>query len=805
MLNLNSGTDRMHKNTSSFVFLFIMTVARISSDAQSVIAQNFAEYQRQALTEKVFVHTDKETYLTGETIWLSIYDVDGMSHNLLDLSKVAYVEILDQDNRPVLQTKIQLKNGRGSGSLNIPDIPSSKYTLRAYTRWMRNFASDYFFEKELIIINSVRPNAVRSREASGQDHITIRFFPEGGQLVENITSKVAFQATGDDGKGIDISGFIKNETGDTVAQFKTLKFGIGSFLFTPLPGARYEASVSYKGRTSQHPIPITNSKGYALSVNTLNNGKIHVIVSRAGIEAADTVILFIHARNKIKLVQATQLKENKGGFLIDRNKLDEGISHFTIFNGAGQPVCERLYFRRPEVQLNPAISLEKKSFTSREKVTMNIVSKTTDNRQVDASLSVSVYKLDSTQFTSPMNILHYLMLSSDLKGRIESPEYYFISDDNTLNEATDNLMLTHGWRRFKWTDILEHKPVPLHFSPEYEGMIISGAMVRRDTENPAATQNLFLSFPGPHPQFFTAQTSQDGRFEFLAKRPIGRREALIQSARNPDMYSISLDAPYSEEFTSRKTSSLVLPDHLKNVFLLNSIHSQAKDYFKKDMNDIAQISTDSVLFYVTPDKSYLLDDYQRFPTMEDVLREYVREVMVKAKGKRKNLFVQNRVKEEYFEDDPLVMVDGIPITSTHRVVAMPAAGVASLEVITQRYRLGPATFDGIVSLKTTKGQLAGLEPEPGAYAFDFEGLQPLREFYSPVYPTSAEEMDRTPDFRNVLFWQPNLETSKSGEQQINFYTSDETGVFVVVVQGVANGGIAGCSTVSTVSFRVSSR
>ncbi|HMG92840.1 MAG TPA: hypothetical protein VK589_22440 [Chryseolinea sp.] len=784
----------MYKRAPLFALLLVQLIDCLKTDAQSVIEQNFAEYQRQALTEKLFVHTDKETYLTGETIWLSIYDVDGMFHNLLDVSKVAYVEILDQDNRPILQTKIQLKNGRGSGSLNVPDILSAKNTLRAYTRWMRNFGPDYFFEKELIIINSVRPNAVRSSEAGDQDNNTIRFFPEGGQLVETITSRVAFQATGHDGKGIDIRGFIKNEIGDTVAQFKTLKFGIGSFLFTPMPGGRYEAVVFYDGKSSLHPFLSVNKNGYALSVNTLSTGKIQAVISRIGVESAENVTLFIHARNKIKLVQATQLKENKGGFLIDGDKLDEGISHFTVFNSAGYPVCERLYFRRPELQLNPEVTLEKKSFGRREKVTMSIVSKTTDNLPVDASLSVSVYNLDSTQFTSPMSILHYLMLSSDLKGRIESPEYYFSSDDNTVNEATDNLMLTHGWRRFKWTDILDHKPMPLPFSPEYEGMIISGAMFHGDSKNAAASQNLFLSFPGTHPQFFTAQTGSNGRFEFLAKNPIGRREALIQSARNPDLYNVSLDPPFSEEYPSRKTPSLVLPDNLKNTFLFNAIHSQAKDYFKKDMNNIVRVSTDSVLFYGTPDKSYRLDDYQRFPTMEDVIREYVREVMVKAKGKRTSLFVLNRAKDEYFEDDPLVMIDGTPITSTHRVVVMAAVGVASLDVVTQRYRLGPATFDGIVSLKTAKGQLAGLQPEPGAFVFDFEGLQSLREFYSPVYPTSAEETDRIPDFRSVLFWQPNLETSKTGDHHINFYTSDETGLFMVVVQGVAKGGIAGCST-----------
>jgi hypothetical protein len=200
-----------------------------------------------------------------------------------------------------------------------------------------------------------------------------------------------------------------------------------------------------------------------------------------------------------------------------------------------------------------------------------------------------------------------------------------------------------------------------------------------------------------------------------------------------------------------------------------------------------------VLFFGTPDKTYRLNDYQRFPTMEDVVREYVPEVTVMAREKRKSLHVLNRKKEELFEEDPLVLVDGIPILSTHRVTVMPAADVKTLDIVAQRYRLGPATFGGIVSLRTSNGRLGGLEPEPGAYAFDFEGLQAEREFYSPVFSTSTQS-NRIPDFRNVLYWQPILTTTSKGGGEVSFFTSDETGLFIVVVQGLTDDGIAGAGS-----------
>jgi hypothetical protein len=323
-------------------------------------------------------------------------------------------------------------------------------------------------------------------------------------------------------------------------------------------------------------------------------------------------------------------------------------------------------------------------------------------------------------------------------------------------------------------------------------MIISGTLLRGDSTSIAVTENAYLSFPGTCPQFFTAQTDVSGNFEFLVKNPLGRREAVIQNARNPELYTVSLHTPFSMEYSSRKTSSLQLTGEVKNVVLMNAIHSQAKNYFSKELNTEVMASTDSSLFYGTPDKSYSLDDYQRFPTMEDVMREYVPEVTVMTRGKRSSLYVLNRKQEEFFGEDPLVLVDGIPITSTHRVVVMPASNVKTLDIISQRYRLGPASFGGIVSLKTSNGRLGGLEPEPGAYVFDFDGLDVAREFYSPVHNTSTQQKNRVPDFRNVLYWLPNLKTSSKNAEELSFFTSDEPGSFIIVAQGLTEDGIAGC-------------
>src|SRR3569833_2097872 len=204
------------------------------------IQKSFDNYRQTALHEKVFAHTDKASYLTGEIIWFKLYVVDGTYHKPLDLSKVAYVDVLDNNQLPVMQTKVELRNGKGNGSVYIPvTLGNGNYRLRAYTNWMKNFSPEYYFEKALTIVNpQIGPGPIAAINPAAFD---VQFFPEGGNLVSGLNSKVAFKAVGKDGKGVDVSGAIINSKNDTVARFKSTEFGMGSFILRPDAGLTYKA------------------------------------------------------------------------------------------------------------------------------------------------------------------------------------------------------------------------------------------------------------------------------------------------------------------------------------------------------------------------------------------------------------------------------------------------------------------------------------------------------------------------------------------------------------------------------------
>jgi hypothetical protein len=187
-------------------------------------------YVKEMAGEKLFLHTDKDFYLAGEIVWFKVYYVDANYHKPLNVSKIAYIEILDKDSKPVSQAKISLSEGSGNGSFYLPgSITTGVYRMRAYTQWMKNSSAEYFFEKPLTIVNSTRnldslPMKNKSYEVS--------FFPEGGNLVQNIESKLAFRITDASGMGVTGRGVVVNRHGDTMTAFEPARFGIGHFMFT---------------------------------------------------------------------------------------------------------------------------------------------------------------------------------------------------------------------------------------------------------------------------------------------------------------------------------------------------------------------------------------------------------------------------------------------------------------------------------------------------------------------------------------------------------------------------------------------
>jgi hypothetical protein len=776
-------------------FAFIFCIAGTTCIAQDFSAyslpKKFISYQANNYTEKIFVHTDKTFYIIGESIWFKIYCVEEGSNKLSAISKIAYVEIINRENKAVLQAKIAMDSGTGNGSFIIPSfISSGNYILRAYTKWMENFDSDYFFQQPLTIINNLK--SVVGTQTNHPKKYIVSFFPEGGNLVEGTTSKLAFKAVDEYGEAVDCSGNILDAHNSVVTSFETLKFGMGNLNFTPKAGENYKAVIKLDDTTIEEPLPTVYKQGYVMHLENADEPHIKITVS-SNVAGSNTVYLLVHSQNVIKDFQQRQQSAGEIVFMVEKNKLSDGISSFTIFNSNKQPVCERLYFKRPASKLNIQMQPDKKVYQLRQPVSISLNTTTNLNEPALANMSASVFMIDSLQPPVYTDIASYLLLSTELKGNIQSPGYYFQNAGKEVDEAADNLMLTQGWRRFKWGDVLTDKKPYIQFLPEYEGIMVNGKITARYGAFPVNEISATLTVPGKNFQLAGAKTDASGNIFFNVRNFYGANDIIIQTDSN---YKAEIISPYSNNFSSTPAPLFRMSFTFKDELLFRSINAQADNAYIIDKKQHAYVynTEDTSLFYGTPDKTYLLDDYTRFTTMEEVMREYVAEVRVRKEAQQFQFRVLNYLTKSFLDNDPLILLDGLPVLNTNNIIEFDPLKIKRLDIIAGKHYYGNITSDGIVSYATYNGDLANWPLNAGDVIVQFDGLQREREFYSPVY--SGEKTEKhLPDLRNVLYCTPHVKTNGQGNTILNFYTSDLPGKFACVVQGIAADGTTGSNII----------
>ena len=276
----------------------------------------------------------------------------------------------------------------------------------------------------------------------------------------------------------------------------------------------------------------------------------------------------------------------------------------------------------------------------------------------------------------------------------------------------------------------------------------------------------------------------------------GNNEVIVQTAQDDSLKHIEIISPYAVKYSGTVLPEFLLP--LKNADALYSQHvsMQVQQAYQADkLKQWLMPAIDTLPFYVKPDAAYQLDDYVRFTTIEEILREYVPAVNVRRREGKYYFPVFDNIRQEFFTVDPLVLLDGVPVFDINKLMNYDPLKIRKLEVVARMYFYGSMYFGGIVNFITYKGDLTGYELDPHTTVIDYETLQQEREFFSPVYETPEQVNGRLPDFRSLLYWSPALNTGKEGKQSIVFYTSDLAGKFAVVVQGITADGRTGGSTI----------
>jgi len=780
----------------SCVFIFFMKAAQ----CQVQPADDPRMFSGLPLKENIYVHSDKNFYLAGEILWFKLYCVEGKNAPV-NISKVAYVEILDRNNKAVLQAKINLDMNGGNGSFYLPlTLASDYYILRAYTNWMKNGGTMVFFEKTISIVNTVKVNAPNSSADSIRAHAD--FFPEGGQMVEGIETTVAFRITGSDNKGTDARGIVVDNSGDTVAQFSPKRFGIGRFRFRPEKGRTYSAIVLLPaGKFIQQALPIAQPYGYVMNVSEEDKEKLKVTVLAKGQpgHAGEKLALFVGSNGSLQFFREENISYDRELVIyIERSKLSQGVSYLTLLNGEQQPVCERLVFNGPLSSLPAEISSNKNVYGIRQAVDISVLLKGKGGEMVNGS--VSVYEDDSLQGTDDRNITVYFSLFAELKGQVESPAYYF-SNDPGVNEAVDNLLLTHGWRRFRQVEQVNKDVLaPSRFMPEENGHVISGRVINVKNGNAVADADCSLSIPSIPFGFYVAQSDSTGIVRFEVPAYYGTGEIIAQvDAPNKNDYRIDFYNPFSDDPCFTLLSPFSLTPEKERRLLQKSIAMQAQNIYTPD--SIRQFRLpdlpDTLPFYGRAEYHYWLDNYKRFTTMEEVLREYVTPINVQLRNNKLSLSIFDETTREVYHENILLLLDNVPIRDYNKIFSFDPLKIKKLEVVPRHYIYRSRYFSGIASFETYDGKFNGFELDPALVAVDYEGLQLQREFYSPRYSDSGQ--DRIPDLRTTLYWDPQVNIRGPEKTSRRFYTSDQKGNYVIVLQGISE---KGQPVFATASFRV---
>lgn len=775
------------------VISLLIAIINNSSFAQKSISDSlkarFINYQSNHLQEKISLHVDKDLYLVSEIVWFKAYLVDDFFTRPSLISKVAYIELIDQTNSSVLQAVIPIKIGFGNGSFQLPNqLNSGVYTIRAYTNWMKNDGPESFYSKAITIINPNAPIIV-----FGDDRMIdteLYFFPEGGDLINNIENKVTFKISKNDKSQWPINGLIVNNLKDTLAEFSNKSGDLNNFSFVPQLGKNYKAIIKLQnGKILEKNLPNVIAEGTVLKLATKENNEIELTLQATLNFEKQEVYLLIDTKGVFKTIITGKIFNGKLRFNFNKNILADGISHFTVFDSQLKPLCQRSYFKYPEKKLNVNLNLEKTEYEIREKIKINIISNDHENKIKSANLSMAVYLVDSLQKTDETTILNSLLLPKNFDKIIT--ENKSVEDKRKIESSVNESIIFDNKSPFLWSDIQDNTGSQKNFLPEYAGQIITGRITNAINNKPIINENSFLSRPSKNTEFYNSTSDSLGNVKFELRNTFGKNEFIFHTEKKDSTIIFELFSPYSNQYSKHESGNFTNIKFPKNDLEKHIKYSEIQTKFNlKHTNIFDRPQTDSIPFYFKPDYTYLLDNYVRFTTLEEVLKEYVPAVGVKKREGNYQLQVVDKLSTGYFDGNPLVLLDGLALFDLNKLMKYDPLKIKKLEVVSGKYFLGSMTFDGIINFITYQGDLLEYELEPNTTVVDLDGFQLQREFYSPNYNSKIQKESRIPDFRNLLYWNPEI-TTVNGTNNLEFYSSDIPGTYAIVVHGISNDGLVG--------------
>ncbi len=479
------------------IFLALPALAQQGED-------RFADYARLLSPEKVYLHTDREVYCVGDTIWFKGYLGNAAQTAEFPTSNYLYVELIStmvQKNVNVgrdLETeavrarvKVKRRDGIFSGWIAVPDnLNTGLATLRAYSYWMLNREPEYMFHKDLELRNPMKDDFVENlakdqvkddykytdvgmrnpfdKEKPVKRVLDVQFLPESGRWLYGQTSVLGIRAVDPEGHGVPVTGEIYADE-QPVGHFETDAFGNGwTSLHLEVPVKKIYAQF-YEGDSfaGQAEVPLPVQQGVTIHVNARDDS-IEAAVRDQGLTLPDSTFVVIHDRDEIYM--RLPYSEKTRNLKIPYELLTPGINNLAVVDGQGTVYADRAFFVFPEV-LSPQLSFDKESYGPRDKV---VAGADLPEGEYSVSVSDDGYAPISGR---GYDLVSWWYLGSELPTFVEEAGRFF-DPQRPLPEriaAIDGVMLTHGWTYYELPKILAGETLMPTFGKEY-AQSISGVV-----------------------------------------------------------------------------------------------------------------------------------------------------------------------------------------------------------------------------------------------------------------------------------------------------------------------------------------
>lgn len=792
----------MRKTLPGLILLTLLPITRLAAQNTEAALNKLAAKHA---TEKLYIHYDKEYYVAGETIFFKAYlyndgKPSGMSNNL-------YLQFADSKGSIVSTKKFPVLGAIAKGSIDVPDsLPQGNYFIRALTPVMLNDDESFVYKKNIFVY---KPGSSNKAPATAPT-VSLQFFPESGDLVDGILTVIGFKATDQWGKPVEVSGSIKTEDGTFIAPFNSYHDGIGKIRpFKAQAGKKYVAEVETGAGKRSYPLPEVKLSGINLKVEDEKGGK-KFTLSRSVKNKQDFASVKLVAQINNHSVYENEIAFEDYPSIIGHlvtDSLPSGILHLTLFNKDGAPLAERLCFvNNREYASNATITATKFADTRRAENTIEL----NFPESIQTSCSVAITDASGGSFKDNENIWSRLLLTSDLKGYVYNPSWYFENTSDSTKQALDNLMLTHGWSRFSWTRILADQ-FPEH--TVFDQPLISLAGTTMDDKNKEVQGNgrlnIYMESEDSSSQNYEANVDANGRFKLDSILFYGKAKLYYAFTDNKAKVKpalLVLDENKLNQFAGKVSHAMFVNTVSYDPFMNKSEIDTRAGHIKSRLEEFKELERVTVQAKTNKKPIDAVNEKYTSGVFRTPGKVNLDNVNDPSNDKAMNAvdYIKNRIPQVEIQSNQFVNRKNFSLMTGKKWLI----GVFLNEIPADIFQLRILRTDDIALVKFYEAGFVGVgsgypggaiavytkekdknEEKPEKLAFvEYKGYSISKEFYQPDY-NNAELKHPVSDNRTTLYWNPDVYTdSETKSVKLNFFNNDFSKKFKVVVEGFdANG------------------